>query len=69
MSIVFDIAPIPRTRRAASLPSSLLNRIEKAPLLDRLSRDDVNAAPTFVLPFSPKYTTTTDLWSRIVEEA
>ncbi|KAF8348595.1 hypothetical protein F5887DRAFT_1280373 [Amanita rubescens] len=41
MSIVYDTPPPVRpARRSASAPQSLLNRIQKPPLLDRLSRDD-----------------------------
>ncbi|KAF9458992.1 hypothetical protein BDZ94DRAFT_1291802 [Collybia nuda] len=40
MSIEFDTPP-PHARRSASAPV-LLNRIQKLPLLDRLSRDDVH---------------------------
>lgn len=40
MSIAYDSAPPRGPRRAASAPSSLLNRIQKAPLAERLSQDD-----------------------------
>ena len=42
MEIVFDTLPPRNPRRSASVPStsSLLNRIQKPPLVDRLSRDD-----------------------------
>ncbi|EDR08195.1 uncharacterized protein LACBIDRAFT_297588 [Laccaria bicolor S238N-H82] len=42
MEIVFDALPPRNPRRSASVPStsSLLNRIQKPPLVDRLSRDD-----------------------------
>ncbi|KAG6830593.1 hypothetical protein H0H92_015874 [Tricholoma furcatifolium] len=40
MTITFDTAPAPKTRRSASAPTSLINRIQKPPLLDRLSKDD-----------------------------
>jgi len=62
MSITYDTEP-PRhprqTRRSASAPQSLLNRIQKPPLLDRLSRDDTatRAAPSargFVGPIRPR---------------
>jgi len=39
MSITYDTMPPRNPRRAASAPS-LINRIQKPPLLDRLSRDD-----------------------------
>ncbi|RDB29947.1 THO complex subunit 4-A [Hypsizygus marmoreus] len=42
MSIAYDTLPPRQPRRSASAPTSLLNRIQKPPLLDRLSRDDVN---------------------------
>ncbi|KIL62732.1 hypothetical protein M378DRAFT_80844, partial [Amanita muscaria Koide BX008] len=43
MSIAFDTLPPPGpARRSASAPQSLLNRIQKPPLLDRLSRDDIS---------------------------
>jgi len=47
MSIAYDSGPPRMPRRAASLPGSLLNRIQKPPLADRLSRDDssIKAAP------------------------
>ncbi|PFH50617.1 hypothetical protein AMATHDRAFT_144697, partial [Amanita thiersii Skay4041] len=48
MSIAYDTVP-PRARRSASAPNqSLLNRIQKPALLERLSRDDAakaSAAP------------------------
>ena len=46
MSIAYDTAPPPGkgTRRNASSPS-LLNRIEKPPLLDRLSKTDIKSKP------------------------
>lgn len=55
MSIAYDTIQIrPAARRAVSVPASLLDRIQKPPLLDRLSRDDTHiktpAAP-FVLLF------------------
>jgi len=42
MSITFDMMPPRAPRRAASLPTSesLLNRIQKPPLAERLSQDD-----------------------------
>jgi len=42
ISIDFDTMPPRAPRRSASVPTStsLLNRIQKAPLADRLSRDD-----------------------------
>lgn len=41
MSIEFDSMPPRQPRvRSASVPTSLINRIQKPPLLDRLSRDD-----------------------------
>lgn len=39
MSIEFDSGPPPRARRA-SAPSSLLNRIQKPNLLERISKDE-----------------------------
>ncbi|KAG6833029.1 hypothetical protein H0H93_013404, partial [Arthromyces matolae] len=39
MTITFDTMP-PRQPRRASAPTSLINRIQKPPLLDRLSKDD-----------------------------
>ncbi|KZP33724.1 hypothetical protein FIBSPDRAFT_204326 [Athelia psychrophila] len=43
MSITYDFAPPRRTGRAVSAPtSSLLNRIEKPALADRLSQDDTS---------------------------
>ncbi|KAG6876071.1 hypothetical protein C0993_005739, partial [Termitomyces sp. T159_Od127] len=39
MSIAFDTLP-PRHPRSASAPTSLINRMQKPPLLNRLSRDD-----------------------------
>lgn len=39
MSIVFDTLP-PRHPRSVSAPTSLINRMQKPPLLNRLSRDD-----------------------------
>ena len=46
MSIAYDTAPPPGkgTRRSGSSPS-LLNRIEKPPLLDRLSKTDTKSKP------------------------
>jgi len=43
MSIAVDTSTLRQPRRAVSAPttSSLLNRIQKPPLLDRLSRDDL----------------------------
>ena len=46
MSIAFEAAAPAPKRRAASVPASLLNRIEKAPLLNRLSRDDAHVKPS-----------------------
>ncbi|KAF5389609.1 hypothetical protein D9757_004233 [Collybiopsis confluens] len=40
MTITYDTS-IPRQRRAVSAPHSLLSRIQKAPLADRLSSDDL----------------------------
>ncbi|KAG6919844.1 hypothetical protein DXG01_000349 [Tephrocybe rancida] len=40
MTITFDTLPPRQPRRSASVPTSLINRIQKPPLLDRLSRDD-----------------------------
>ena len=42
MSITFDTMPPRAPRRSASVPTtaSLLNRIQKPPLVERLSRDD-----------------------------
>ncbi|KAF5379231.1 hypothetical protein D9615_005863 [Tricholomella constricta] len=42
MSIAFDTMPPREPRRSASVPASLINRIQKPPLLDRLSRDDTS---------------------------
>jgi THO complex subunit 4 len=41
MSIAYDTMPPRNPRRATSAPS-LINRIQKPPLLDRLSRDDAH---------------------------
>ena len=55
MSIVYDVPPPRPAKRSASAPQSLLNRIQKPPLLDRLSHDDISvkapAAPS-VFPSS-----------------
>jgi hypothetical protein len=56
MSIAYDNSMPPRNpRRAASAPS-LINRIQKPPLLDRLSRDDAQlktpAAPFVIFLFT-----------------
>ncbi|KAF8068841.1 hypothetical protein FPV67DRAFT_1092872 [Lyophyllum atratum] len=40
MSIAFDTMPPRQPRRSASVPASLINRIQKPPLSERLSRDD-----------------------------
>jgi THO complex subunit 4 len=40
MSIAYEAPPSRPAKRSASAPQSLLNRIQKPPLLDRLSRDD-----------------------------
>lgn len=40
MSIAYDSGPPRTTRRVASAPGSLLNRIQKPALADRLSQDD-----------------------------
>ncbi|KAG6888550.1 hypothetical protein C0995_007422 [Termitomyces sp. Mi166 len=40
MSIAFDTLPPRQPRRVVSAPTSLINRIQKPPLVDRLSRDD-----------------------------
>ncbi|KAF8645405.1 hypothetical protein AX16_007839 [Volvariella volvacea WC 439] len=45
MSITYYTPP-PRTRRSNSAPSSLLQRIQKTPLLDRLSGEDANVKPS-----------------------
>jgi len=42
MSIAYDTMPPRQPRRSASMPTSLLNRIQKPPLLDRLSQDDAH---------------------------
>jgi THO complex subunit 4 len=45
ISIIYDNTPTPAARgarRAASAPSSLLQRIQKAPLLERLGQDDTS---------------------------
>jgi THO complex subunit 4 len=41
MSIAYDTVQV--ARRVASAPSSLLNRIQKPALLNRLSKDDTYA--------------------------
>ncbi|KAF9010087.1 hypothetical protein BDQ17DRAFT_1397541 [Cyathus striatus] len=47
MTIQYDTMPPPRTsRRSASVPTSLINRIEKPALLDRLAQDDSGVKPT-----------------------
>jgi len=47
MSIAFDTVQAPlrgvNARRSVSAPSSLLNRIQKPPLLNRLGKDDIHA--------------------------
>ncbi|KZT25760.1 hypothetical protein NEOLEDRAFT_1156169 [Neolentinus lepideus HHB14362 ss-1] len=47
MSITYDTAPTfgHRKERRASAPSSLINRIQKPALLDRLSQDDIHTRP------------------------
>ncbi|KAF8635400.1 hypothetical protein AX15_000400 [Amanita polypyramis BW_CC] len=47
MSIVYDTMPPRPIKRSASAPQSLLNRIQKPPLLDRLSRDDAAIKAAF----------------------
>ncbi|KAG6828701.1 hypothetical protein H0H87_001114, partial [Tephrocybe sp. NHM501043] len=55
MTIGFDTAQPPRApRRSASVPTSLLNRIQKAPLLDRLSRDDSTIKKSSTPPSGPR---------------
>jgi THO complex subunit 4 len=60
MNIVYDTTPPPLSRgRASSAPTaSLLHRIQKAPLLERLSRDDsshaVPSAPRSIGPIRTK---------------
>src|ERR1700735_5514376 len=51
MSIAYDSGPPRTARRVASAPSSLLNRIQKPALADRLSQDDssTTAASEYVL--------------------
>ena len=54
MSITFYNPPQHPRTRAASAPTSLLNRIQKPPLLDRLSstgplQDKKKALPAYVL--------------------
>jgi hypothetical protein len=52
MSIAYDSGPPRSARRIASAPSSLLNRIQKPALADRLSKDDSAtpaAASTYVI--------------------
>jgi len=44
MTIAYDSGPPRTTRRVASAPSSLLNRIQKPALADRLSQDDSSTA-------------------------
>ncbi|KAF8636893.1 hypothetical protein AX17_003145 [Amanita inopinata Kibby_2008] len=64
MSITFDTAPPRPARRSASAPNqSLLNRIQKPPLLDRLSRDDTaaKAAPVSRGTVGPVRTRTRDI--------
>lgn len=55
MSIAYDTMPPRHPRRASSAPtaSSLLNRIQKPPLLDRLSKDDASLRPTPSGPYVP----------------
>ena len=60
MSIDFDTMPPRAPRRSASVPTSasLLNRIQKPPLVERLSRDDsIIKAPSgpYVLSFLPPF--------------
>jgi THO complex subunit 4 len=60
MSIDFDTMPPRAPRRSASVPTSasLLNRIQKPPLVERLSRDDsVLKAPSrpYVHSFYPPF--------------
>ncbi|EIN08345.1 RNA-binding domain-containing protein [Punctularia strigosozonata HHB-11173 SS5] len=43
MRVSFDTAP-PKSQRSVSAPTSLLNRIEKPPLIDRLADDKASAA-------------------------
>ncbi|GLB42127.1 putative RNA recognition motif containing protein [Lyophyllum shimeji] len=45
MSIAFDTMPPRPARRSVSVPT-LINRIQKPPLLERLSRDDTNVKPS-----------------------
>jgi len=52
MSIVYDIPPPRPAKRSVSAPQSLLNRIQKPPLLDRLSHDDI----ALKAPAAPKGT-------------
>jgi hypothetical protein len=51
MSIAYDSGPPRTTRRVASAPGSLLNRIQKPALADRLSQDDssTTTVSTYVL--------------------
>jgi THO complex subunit 4 len=53
MSITYDFGPPRMARRVVSAPGSLLNRIQKPPLADRLSLDDssIEGAPSYVLLF------------------
>jgi len=48
MSITYDFGPPRMARRVVSAPGSLLNRIQKPPLADRLSLDDssIEGAPS-----------------------
>jgi len=51
MSIAYDSGPPRAARRIASAPSSLLNRIQKPALADRLTQDDLSTTPN--APRSP----------------
>ena len=59
MSIDFDTMPPRAPRRSASVPTSasLLNRIQKPPLVERLGRDDstIKAPSGPYVHFSPPF--------------
>jgi hypothetical protein len=53
MEITYDTARPPVQRRVVSAPTSLLNRVQKPALADRLSKDDTATTkkrPACVLP-------------------
>lgn len=53
MSIAYDSGPPRTARRVASAPSSLLNRIQKPALADRLSQDDSSTTTVSTYVFCP----------------